>query len=79
MIKVNYNFKALSPIHTGSDSNTGTLKEFRKHKVPVNQEVKFKSNFSSESERILTLVEILYSVWKSIDISSISSHRLMRI
>lgn len=79
MIKINYNFEALSPIHTGADTNTGTLKEFRKQKVALKDKKIIKSKFKSASERRKTLVKILHAIWSRIDLREFSRHRLMRV
>lgn len=77
MIKIDYNFSAKTPLHTGSDENMGTLKSLRRQKFSVEKkQIKSKLN---HKERVEAIVEILIAVHKSIDFDKIKGKRLMGI
>jgi hypothetical protein len=79
MIKINYSFKALQPIHTGSDENGGTEKKLRREHVILDNEVTIKSDFTNPSLRRNALINILKMIWKSIDFQGMQRTRLMTI
>lgn len=79
MIKVNYEFIAQQPIHTGSDENTGTERKLRREKVLLQNPVTFTSKFTSLELKREAILAILYHVYKSIDFEGMQKSRLMGI
>ena len=45
MKKVDYTFKALTPLFTGSNENNGIVRTIRREKVLLGTPIDFKSNF----------------------------------
>jgi uncharacterized protein YerC len=78
MIKIDYEFIAKTPIHTGSDVSSGIIKTLRKQKIMIDP-VEIKTTFANQEERITCLVEILLHIFKSIDFDKIKGQRLMKI
>jgi hypothetical protein len=66
-MKVNYSFKALTPLFTGGDENNGTLRTLRREKRLLTNPVKFKSVFSNKIERTKSLMNLIYPVYTNID------------
>lgn len=70
MLKVNYNFRALSPIHHGADADLGIIKMLRKNKVfGVNREVFSRFGFGSEKTKLKykAVTFILLKLWEKMD------------
>lgn len=67
-MKINYSFTALTPLFTGSDENTGTLRMLRREKKLLKNPISFKSTFKNKIERTKALMDIVYSIYLNIDI-----------
>jgi len=52
MLKIDYQFSAKQPIHTGSDSNTGILRQLRRQKVLLQAPKPVYSRFRPEQKRL---------------------------
>lgn len=52
MLRVNYDFTALQPIHTGSDENLGILRTLRREKVLVQNPKPVRTRFTPEQKRL---------------------------
>lgn len=65
MIKIDYRFKALQPIHTGSDVNLGTLRQLRREKVFINRPKSIRSRFRPDQKRLKrqALALLLLRLW----------------
>lgn len=65
MLKVNYNFKALQPIHTGSDEKLGTLRTLRREKIIVTNPAPVKSRFLPEQKRLKrqAIALLIFRLW----------------
>jgi len=68
MLKVNYTFKAVTPLFTGSNENKGTVRTLRREKVLLPKSKIIKSNFKSKNERTQAVMDIIYSVYSEIDL-----------
>jgi CRISPR/Cas system CMR subunit Cmr4 (Cas7 group RAMP superfamily) len=77
MIKINYKFEALTPLHTGSDQDAGIMKTLRRQKIAIDP-VYFESNYT-DSQRIDAIVSILYAVHKSLDWAGMNNSRKIHI
>ncbi len=78
MIKLKYNFKAIGPLHTGSDEKAGIMKTLRRQKCILVKPVSY-SSYLTDDERREAIVQIAYGIWKSIDFSEIKGKRMMMI
>ena len=67
-MKINYSFTAQTPLFTGSDENSGTIRTLRREKVLLKNPITFESNFSNDIERRKTLMDIIFPVYASIAI-----------
>lgn len=79
MIKVNYEFTALQPIHTGSDENTGTERKLRREKVLLREPKVYNSNFQNIEEKREAAIAILFHIFKCIDFDGMQKSRLIGI
>lgn len=79
MLKLDYSFRALTPIHTGSDENTGTERKLRREKILLKQPITYLSKFKTHEEKREALLSILQHIWKSIDFEGMQKGRLMSI
>lgn len=77
MIKIAYNFKTLSPFHTGSDISAGTLKSLRRQVCIVEPE-EIKTNLSEDQSRD-AVVLLHLGIWRSINKDGIKGKRMMGI
>jgi hypothetical protein len=73
-MKVNYSFTALTPLFTGSDENSGTLRTLRREKRLLANPVVFKSVFKNKIERTKALMNVVFPVYQNIDKSLKSDH-----
>ncbi|MFP4622378.1 MAG: hypothetical protein ACLFM7_13785, partial [Bacteroidales bacterium] len=73
-MKINYSFTAMTPLFTGSDENSGTVRKLRREKRQLNQPVKFKSTFKNRIERTKALMDVIYHVYAAIDPKLKSQH-----
>lgn len=78
MIKIDYNFRAISPLHTGSDTNAGTLRTLRRQACISSAETSYTSCLADEDRRN-AVVNIAFGIWKAIDFDNIKGRRLMGI
>ncbi len=78
MIKIDYVFKAKTPIHTGSDENAGTIRTLRRFKILLPEKQVIESRFDKK-ERIEIVTRVLSVLYNSIDKDSFSKDRLKRI
>lgn len=78
MIKLNYEFKAKSPLHTGADTDMGTLKSLRRQKVILAEQKEVETKYTFE-QQLEAIADILYQIWKKIDKDKIKGKRLMGI
>jgi hypothetical protein len=78
MIKINYQFKTVGPLYTGSDINAGTLRTLRRQKCIIPESISYCSYLNDE-QRIDAITHICMGVWKTIDFEKIKGKRLMRI
>jgi len=78
MIKVDYNFTTTTPVHTGADTNMGTLKSLRRQKVILKKAKTEKTKYNTEMRRE-ALRDILFAVYSKIDKDQIKGKRLMKI
>jgi len=78
MIRINYTFRTVGPLFTGSDENSGTLRTLRRQKITLAEQQEYKS-LLSEQDRRNAIVQILAGVWQAIDFDSIKGQRLMGI
>lgn len=67
MQKINYTFKALSPLYTGAGSVLGIKSELRKQKVKIQNSEVVKSKFASEKDRQLAMTDILSILYSQIN------------
>jgi len=65
MLKINYRFTALQPIHTGSDQNLGTFRELRRQKItlPKAREVKSKFHEADRKLKRQAIALMLLRIW----------------
>jgi len=75
MIRLNYDFYAKTPIHTGSDVDMGTLKSLRRQKLSIEPH-EFESAYKDD-ERREAIVDILSAIHKCLDFSGMSKTRIM--
>lgn len=66
-MKIDYSFKALTPLFTGSDENSGTLRTLRREKILLQNPIKFESKFKNKIERTAAFMCIVYAVYQNID------------
>lgn len=78
MIKIDYEFIAKTPLHTGSDENMGIAKMLRRQKIQI-PVVKYKSVYLTQEARHEAIVELLYLVHKAINWQGMDKNRLMGI
>lgn len=78
MIKIDYTFTALTPIHTGSDQDAGIMKTLRRQKIVLEKPIIFDTSFT-DTERREAIVSILYAVHKSIDFDKMDNNRIRGI
>jgi len=78
MIRINYTFKTVGPLFTGSDENSGTLRTLRRQKIALAENQVYKSRLDEKTRRD-AVVQILAGVWQAIDFDSIKGTRLMGI
>jgi len=76
MIKIDYQFKTKTPLHTGSDKNLGILKSLRRQKIILHHENEYSSYFNDD-ERVEAIVQILIAVHKSINFDNMKQKRIM--
>lgn len=69
MLRINYNFKAVQPIHTGADERLGTLKPLRKEKVLVHNPKPIRSRFLPEQKRLKrqAIALLLLRLWSKLE------------
>jgi len=79
MLRINYEFKAKSPIHTCSDEDYGTLKRLRRLKIITNEEIKLESNFVDDNLKRDGIIYILKEIFKKIDKTNMKQNRLYNI
>lgn len=65
MLKINYTFKALQPIHTGSDENLGTLRTLRREKTLVQNPLPVRTRFLPEQKQLKrqAVALLLFRLW----------------
>lgn len=65
MIKVNYTFKAIQPIHTGSDMKLGIFRQLRREKVYLSSPKTIRTRFLPEQKRLKrqALALLLWRLW----------------
>jgi len=65
MLRVDYFFEALQPIHTGSDENFGILKTLRRQKAVLHYQETIKSRFTSEQQKLKrqAVALLLFRLW----------------
>jgi len=73
-MKVNYSFTALTPLFTGSDENSGTLRTLRREKRLLANPVIFKSVFKNKIERTKALMNVVFPIYQNINKSLKSDH-----
>lgn len=78
MIRINYQFKTVGPLFTGSDTNAGTLRTLRRQKIALARPTEYQSCLNEKSRRD-AIVQILLGVWYCIDFDKIKGTRLMGI
>ncbi|MDA8115746.1 MAG: hypothetical protein M0Z43_13630 [Acidithiobacillus sp.] len=78
MIKIKTVFKSIGPLHTGSDTNAGTLKSLRRQACVLAQPVQYESRLSDQQRRD-AVVHICLGVWYSIDWENMRKSRMMGI
>lgn len=66
-MKINYSFTASTPLFTGSDENSGTVRKLRREKRLLGEPITFKSTFKNKIERTMALMDVLYQVYANID------------
>ena len=68
-MRINYNFTALQPIHTGADKNLGILKQFRRGKVIYKQDIQHFSKFTAAQHpfKRRAVALLLLRMWYSIE------------
>lgn len=66
MKKINYQIIAKTPIFTGSDENSGTIRQLRREKRLLPQRVTVQSNFADRKARQTAALNILYAIYKEI-------------
>jgi len=69
MLKVQYHFRALQPIHTGSDINLGTLRTLRREKTLVQNPTPIVSRFTPAQKRLKrqALALLIFRLWDKMD------------
>jgi len=78
MIRINYQFRTVGPLHTGSDVKSGTLLTLRRQKCMLPEGAAYETRLTDEQRRD-AVVHILLGVWYAIDWDSIKGKRLMGI
>ncbi|HOB44069.1 MAG TPA: hypothetical protein PKH75_12960 [Bacillota bacterium] len=78
MIRINYTFKTVGPLFTGSDENSGTLRTLRRQKIALAENQVYQTRLDEKTRRD-AVVQILAGVWQAIDFDSIKGQRLMGI
>lgn len=66
-MRVNYSFVAETPLFTGSNEKSGTLRTLRREKRKLKKPVSFESTFDSQNERTAAIMDIVYQVYSAID------------
>lgn len=67
MLKLNYTLKAVTPLFTGSNESSGTVKTLRREKVLLTNPIKYSTNFPSYYDKIEAVMGVLYPVYCEID------------
>lgn len=69
MLRINYTFKAIQPIHTGSDENLGTLRTLRREKTLVQNPKPIKTRFLTDQKRLKrqAIALLLVRIWDKMD------------
>lgn len=69
MLNIKYAFKALQPIHTGSDVNLGTLRTLRREKTLVSNPTPIISRFTPDQKRLKrqALALLVLRLWDKMD------------
>jgi len=78
MIKFNYIFKAVGPLHTGSDISEGIFKSLRRQKHVLPESLSYSSVLTDEARRD-AVVNLCMGVWNSIDFDAMRKSRLLRV
>lgn len=78
MIKLSYHFITKGPLHTGSDTNAGTLRTLRRQKCILANPSAYQSRLAEEQRRD-AVVHIALGVWSEIDMKKIKGQRAMKI
>jgi len=78
MIRMNYNFRLVGPLHTGSDVNAGTMRMLRRQKCILADPIEYTS-ILTENGRRDAIIQIALGVWYSIDWDLVKGNRLMGI
>ena len=78
MIRIDYTFKAKTPLHTGSDTNMGTMRSLRRQKIALPEPCAFGTAFNDDQRRN-AIVEILYAVHRAINWDAVKGKRVMGI
>lgn len=67
-MKIKYTFIAETPLFTGSDEKSGTVRTLRREKRRLKKSIKIDSSFSNENKRTSALMDIIYNVYSEIDV-----------
>lgn len=74
MLKLNYTFRALQPLHTGSDENLGILRTLRREKTLVRNPQPIYTRFLPEQKRLKrqAVALLLARLWEELSRGIIS-------
>jgi len=78
MIKIEYTFRTKGPLHTGSDTNAGTLRSLRRQKCILADPVQYETKLTEQSRRD-AVCNIALAVWFAIPKDGIKGKRMMGI
>jgi len=69
MQKINYQFTALEPIHTGSDLNMGTLRTLRRERVIQEKAKVIRSRFTPDQRKLkrMAVAYLLIKLWNKME------------
>lgn len=78
MIRVDYRFRCVGPLHHGSDQNAGTLLSLRRQRCVLAEPVQYTSRLTDEQRRD-AVVQLCLAVWQAIDWDKVKGRRIMGI
>lgn len=67
MLKISYQFTAMSPLFTGDDETLGTVNMFRRRTYNLPVPIHIRSRFKNSAERSVAAMNVIYPVYSNVD------------